>query len=75
MKHRLREAITELNQGPMDGESSSVHLQRYLNEFVFCYNYRSGLGISDGERTALALKGIAGKRAPYRTVGYKWKRR
>ena len=45
------------------------HLQRYLNEFAFRYNHRSGLGYSDGERTALALKGIEGKRLTYRTVG------
>ena len=42
------------------------HLQRYLNEFSFRYSNRSGLGISDGERTALALKGIEGKRLTYR---------
>jgi transposase-like protein len=42
------------------------HLQRYLDEFAFRYTHRSGLGISDGERTALALKGIEGKRLTYR---------
>ncbi len=42
------------------------HLQRYLNEFQFRYNNRSGLGVSDGERTALAMKGIEGKRLTYR---------
>ena len=42
------------------------HLQRYLTEFQFRYNNRSGLGISDGERTATALKGIEGKRLTYR---------
>jgi transposase-like protein len=42
------------------------HLQRYLNEFQFRYNNRSGLGISDGERTTLAMKGIEGKRLTYR---------
>jgi transposase-like protein len=42
------------------------HLQRYLTEFQFRYNNRSGLGVSDGERTALALKGIEGKRLTYR---------
>lgn len=42
------------------------HLQRYLNEFEFRHNNRSGLGISDGERTVLALKGIEGKRLTYR---------
>jgi hypothetical protein len=31
-------------------------LQRYLSEFQFRYNNRSGLGVSDGERTAIALK-------------------
>lgn len=38
------------------------HLQRYLTEFQFRYNDRSGLGVSDGERTVAALKGIEGKR-------------
>jgi hypothetical protein len=42
------------------------HLQRYLNEFAFRYSNRSGLGISDGERTAIALKGAEGKRLTYR---------
>jgi transposase-like protein len=42
------------------------HLHRYLTEFEFRYNNRSGLGVSDGERTAAALKGIEGKRLTYR---------
>jgi transposase-like protein len=42
------------------------HLQRYLTEFEFRHNNRSGLGITDGERTALAMKGIEGKRLTYR---------
>jgi hypothetical protein len=42
------------------------HLQRYLTEFQFHYNNRSGLGISDEERTAIALKGIEGKRLTHR---------
>lgn len=42
------------------------HLQRYLTEFQFRYSNRSGLGVSDGERTVLALKGIEGKRLTYR---------
>jgi transposase-like protein len=44
------------------------HLQRYLTEFQFRYNNRSGLGVSDGERTAIALKGIEGKRLTYRST-------
>ena len=44
------------------------HLQRYLTEFQFRYNNRSGLKISDGERTAIALKGIEGKRLTYRST-------
>jgi hypothetical protein len=42
------------------------HLGRYLAEFEFRYNNRSGLGVSDGERAARALKGIDGKRLTYR---------
>jgi transposase-like protein len=45
---------------------SEQHLQRYLNEFSFRYSNRSGLGIHDGERVALAMKGIEGKRLTYR---------
>lgn len=45
---------------------SEQHLQRYLAEFAFRYNNRSGLGVTDGERTAIALKGIEGKRLTYR---------
>jgi transposase-like protein len=43
------------------------HLQRYLNEFAFRYSNRSGVGIGDAERAALALKGIEGKRLTYRS--------
>jgi transposase-like protein len=42
------------------------HLQRYLTEFQFRYNNRSGLGVTDGERAVAALKGIEGKRLTYR---------
>lgn len=45
---------------------SEQHLQRYLNEFQFRFNHRAKLGVTDGERTAAALKGIAGKRLTYR---------
>jgi transposase-like protein len=43
------------------------HLQRYLNEFAFRYSNRSGVGINDNMRAALALKGIEGKRLTYRS--------
>lgn len=42
------------------------HLHRYLSEFDFRYNNRSALGIEDGERRTLAIKGAAGKRLTYR---------
>lgn len=42
------------------------HLQRYLTEFEFRHNTRSGLGISDGERAALIAAGTGGKRLTYR---------
>jgi transposase-like protein len=45
---------------------SEKHLHRYVAEFDFRYNNRSGLGIEDAERAANALKGIAGKRLTYR---------
>jgi transposase-like protein len=45
---------------------SEQHLQRYLAEFSFRYSNRAGLGVTDGERTFLALKGIEGKRLTYR---------
>jgi transposase-like protein len=42
------------------------HLHRYLAEFDFHFNNRTALGISDGERATLAIKGAAGKRLTYR---------
>ena len=42
------------------------HLHRYLAEFDFRYNTRTALGFNDGERAALAMKGIEGKRLTYR---------
>lgn len=41
------------------------HLGRYLAEFDFRRNNRAKLGISDNQRTAIALKGIEGKRLTY----------
>ncbi|MCH9053817.1 MAG: IS1595 family transposase [Proteobacteria bacterium] len=48
---------------------SQQHLKRYLAEFDFRYNERSGLGVSDAERTAKMLRGIVGKRLTYRRAG------
>jgi hypothetical protein len=48
------------------GES---HLHRYLAEFSFRYNRRSGLGIEDAERVADIAKGATGKRLTYRRTG------
>ncbi len=45
---------------------SQKHLKRYLGEFDFRYNERAGLGVSDAERAAKAIKGIEGKRLTYR---------
>jgi hypothetical protein len=42
------------------------HLHRYLAEFDFRYSNRVALGINDGERAVLAMKGIEGKRLTYR---------
>lgn len=45
---------------------SPAHLHRYLSEFDFRYSNRSSLGITDTERTQLAIKGAVGKRLMYR---------
>ena len=45
---------------------SQQHLKRYLGEFDFRYNEREGLGVTDDDRVAKALKGITGKRLTYR---------
>jgi hypothetical protein len=42
---------------------SEAHLPRYLAEWDFKFNTRK---MKDGERAALALKGIEGKRLTYR---------
>lgn len=42
---------------------SECHLHRYTAEFDFRYNTRK---VSDGERAALALSGMEGKRLTYR---------
>jgi transposase-like protein len=47
---------------------SAKHLKRYLGEFDFRYNTRH---VSDFERTAMAAKGIQGKRLTYRRTGFR----
>jgi hypothetical protein len=42
---------------------SEAHLHRYMTEWDFKWNTRN---MKDGERAALALKGIEGKRLTYR---------
>jgi hypothetical protein len=37
-------------------------VHRYLAEFDCRFNSRTALGITDGERAELAIKGIEGKR-------------
>jgi hypothetical protein len=44
---------------------SEAHLHRYLAEFDFRYNNRSGLGVEDNERSEKAINGAAGKRLFY----------
>ena len=43
--------------------NSEAHLKRYLAEFDFRYSHKA---VNDGERTDIALQGIAGKRLTYR---------
>lgn len=44
---------------------SEAHLGRYCKEFDFRYNTRE---LTDGERAALAVKGMEGKRLTYRRI-------
>jgi transposase-like protein len=48
---------------------SEQHLHRYLAEFDFRYNSRSGLGIEDTERVSKIAAGTANKRLTYRAAG------
>src|ERR1700720_17133 len=48
---------------------SEQHLPRYLAEFDFRYNNRSGLGIEDSERVSKIAAGTANKRLTYRAAG------
>lgn len=48
---------------------SEQHLHRYLAEFDFRYNNRSGLGTEDKERVTKIAAGITGKRLTYRRIG------
>ncbi len=41
---------------------SEAHLPRYLAEFNFRYNNRAANGVSDADRTVMALRGAEGKR-------------
>lgn len=45
---------------------SEQHLQRYVTEFDFRYNYRQSQGFDDEQRAAMLLKGIEGKRLTYK---------
>jgi transposase-like protein len=50
---------------------SEKHLHRYLSEFDFRYSNRVALGVNDGERADIAIKGAAGKRLTYRQPRFK----
>lgn len=45
---------------------SKGHLHRYCDELVFRYNYRTALGVNDGQRAAILAAGIEGKRLTYK---------
>jgi hypothetical protein len=46
---------------------SEAHLHRYLTEFDFRYNNRSGLSVEDTARVAEIVRGTGGKRLTYRS--------
>lgn len=45
---------------------SKGHLHRYVSEFEFRHNTRIALGINDGERAAILMRGAEGKRLTYK---------
>lgn len=47
-------------------KAEAQHLQRYVTEYAFRHNNRTGLGINDKMRAETLLKGIEGKRLTYR---------
>jgi transposase-like protein len=47
---------------------SEAHLDRYLAEFDFRYNHRSGNGYTDADRTRIALSRVGGKRLRYQAT-------
>ena len=47
---------------------SSHHLQRYMHEFEFRYNYRTSQGYTDEQRAEALLSRIGGKRLTYRRI-------
>ena len=57
-------ALRALYEDVMDAK----HFERYANEFDFRMNTRAKLGISDAERTGLAVQGFKGKRLTYETT-------
>jgi transposase-like protein len=44
------------------------HLNRYVTEFDFRYNFRKANGVEDFQRAEILLRGVVGKRLTYRTV-------
>ncbi len=46
-----------------------AHLHRYVAEFDFRYNNRSGLGVEDTERASKIIKQAEGLRLTYRRIG------
>lgn len=47
---------------------SPRHLNRYLAEFDFRYNYREGNDVSDFERMSRSVPGIVGRRLVYKVI-------
>src|SRR5258708_39186059 len=60
--------ILKMGIGGVYQHVSPQHFHRYLSEVDFRYSNRKKLGIEDGERAAILLQGVVGKRLTYQTV-------
>ena len=61
-----RQQIAAIKTRYEEDDQFRDYVNRYLAEFDFRYSNRVAMGIDDGVRSLIALKGVRGKRLTYR---------